>query len=93
MSDNAGTDGASYMRDSRYVKPSTTTPVVITSYRALIACNGDFDFGLREKKILEDEDAWSTILNFDESNQEGKDADKNWKSTVSNKHSKKRSKK
>lgn len=43
MSDKAGTGGASYMRgtkDERYVKPSITTPVVITSYRALIACNG-----------------------------------------------------
>lgn len=43
MSDKAGTGGASYMRDTkdeRYVKPSITTPVVITSYRALIACNG-----------------------------------------------------
>jgi hypothetical protein len=43
MSDKAGTGGASYMRDTkdeRYVKPAITTPVVITSYLALIACNG-----------------------------------------------------
>jgi hypothetical protein len=51
------------------------------------------DFGPREKKIIEDEDAWSTILNLDEPDQEGKDTDKNWELTVSHKRSKKRSKK
>jgi hypothetical protein len=43
MSDKAGESDASYMRDTkdeRYVKSSITSPVVITSYRALLACNG-----------------------------------------------------
>jgi hypothetical protein len=115
MSDTAGTSDSSYMRDTkneRNVKSSITTPVVITSYRALIACNGtslsldhnqlssrimltspgNLELGPREKKLLPDEDAWSTILNMDELD-EGKETDKNWELAVSHKCLKKRTKK
>jgi hypothetical protein len=43
MSDTAGAAGTANMHDNgdeRYVKPSVNAPVVITSYRALLACNG-----------------------------------------------------
>jgi len=90
MSDKAGAGGAAYMhnnKDEIYVKPCIPTAVVITSYRDLLACNGNLGLGPRVKNTLQDEDTWSMIVNIDEPNRKGKDADKNWVLTVSNKRS------
>jgi len=86
MSDKVGTGGISYIhdtKDERYVEPCIPTAVSGTPYRDLLACNGNIGLGPRVKKNLRDEDAWSTIVNIDESNHEGNDNDGDWELTAS----------
>jgi hypothetical protein len=62
-------------------------PTIHHPHLSWLRNSGNLGFGPRVKNTLQDEDTWSMIVNIGEPNQKGKDADKNWVLTVSNKRS------